>query len=67
VTAQQVIDSLNRARPVCVICRGESGHPPIVGDGPPRCYACIVRLVHEAASVPPPHHNTTYYTPEAKP
>jgi hypothetical protein len=47
-TAQAILDSLNRARLVCVVCRGKSGHPPIVGDGPPRCYACVVRLVHIA-------------------
>lgn len=43
-TAQAILDSLRRAEPVCVICRNASGHPPIVGDGPPRCYPCVLRL-----------------------
>ncbi len=45
MTPQTVLDSLNRAKPVCVICHGASKHPPIVGDGPPVCYPCINRLV----------------------
>lgn len=61
MTAQQVLDSLKRARPVCVLCEGESGHLPIVGDGPPRCYPCVLRLGRMVASVPPPNHLTTHY------
>ncbi len=44
------MDSLRRSKPVCVICGGRSGHEPIVGDGPPRCYACILQLGRIAGS-----------------
>ena len=46
MNADAVLESLRRANPVCVLCHGASKHPAIVGDGPPRCYPCILRLVH---------------------
>lgn len=55
-TADAILDSLRRAEPVCIICRGSSKHPPIVGDGPPRCYPCLLslgRIVADPLSVDP--------------
>jgi hypothetical protein len=53
VTPQAVLDSLKRAQPVCVICRGASKHPPILGDGPPRCFPCVMRLVRLSTEAKP--------------
>ena len=45
MTPQIVLDALARsvAEP-CGICLGKSGHPAIEGDGPPRCYPCVLRI-----------------------
>ena len=48
-SSQAILDSLKRAEPVCILCRGRSKHPPIVGDGPPRCLACIYKFGRLAA------------------
>jgi hypothetical protein len=49
MTPQAVMDSLKRTKPVCVVCHGASKHEPIVGDGTPVCYACILSLGRIAA------------------
>lgn len=33
----------------CVMCAGASGHTPIVGDGHPICYPCLLRAGDAAA------------------
>ena len=37
--------------PLCEVCRGVSGHPPIEGDGFPVCAPCIYRI-GRAANAP---------------
>jgi hypothetical protein len=49
VTPQAILDSLRRADQVCIVCRGSSLHPPIVGDGVPVCYPCVLSLGRFAA------------------
>lgn len=33
-----------RPGPVCILCEGASGHPPIDDDGPARCVPCLYRI-----------------------